>query len=314
MGLVHRCARTPTRRLRAISGVRATRRTSSGSFAPAGSGAISRRATPNATRCTPGCWRYRTGSRRSSRLPATTPITWRSPVRSFIAASATVPTGTGRSAASTCRTCRNAIYRGLIAADNALDDAEGRTGPWVRHDVGDFNLDARQEVRLENDQLDRSGPSGPGRTSYELDVRESATNVLATLDRRPRRITPRSSQPPKPRRVRADRAPAASQGEATSFKQPGLDRLLIYDRHPRKALVDHFYPVDVTLDDLVAGRDVECGDFVTGTYLARVQRDARRVAVIMERPGRAGRSRDTDQEDDRARGRQAGTVGSLRSR
>ena len=61
----------------------------------------------------------------------------------------------------------------------------------------------------------------------------------------------------------------------------------MYDRHPRKALVDHFYPIDVTLDDLAACRDVERGDFVTGTYLARAQRDSRRVVLVMERPGYA---------------------------
>ncbi len=48
---------------------------------------------------------------------------------------------------------RNAIYRGLITAHNALDDAEGRTGPRAVIEAGDYNLDARQEVRLENDRL-----------------------------------------------------------------------------------------------------------------------------------------------------------------
>ena len=37
-----------------------------------------------------------------------------------------------------------------------------------------------------------------------------------------------------------------------TLKQQGLDRRLVYDRYPRKALVDHFYPADVTLDDLIA--------------------------------------------------------------
>ncbi|MGO9917563.1 MAG: alpha-amylase/4-alpha-glucanotransferase domain-containing protein [Isosphaeraceae bacterium] len=183
---------------------------------------------------------------------------------------------------------RNAIYRGLIAADTALDQAEGRTGPWVRHAVGDFNLDARQEVRIENDHLVALFSPAQGGHLYELDVRESATNVLATLNRRPEAYHAKIVAAAKAAASSPDRAPAASQGEATSFKQPGLDRLLIYDTHPRKALVDHFYPVGVTLDDLVAGRPVECGDFVTGTYFTRVQHDARRVAVIMERPGRAG--------------------------
>src|SRR5262249_21768788 len=40
---------------------------------------------------------------------------------------------------------RNAIYRCLIAAHNALDEAEGKSGHRATLDVGDFNLDARQE-------------------------------------------------------------------------------------------------------------------------------------------------------------------------
>ena len=90
------------------------------------------------------------------------------------------------------------------------------------------------------------------------------------------------------------------------LKQEGLDRLLVYDRHPRKALVDHFYPIDVTLDDLIACRDVERGDFVLGTYLARAQREARRVALVMERPGPADGTVGPDQEDHRAGRRLAG--------
>ena len=58
---------------------------------------------------------------------------------------------------------RNAIYRHLIAAHNALDEAEGKTGPRVALEVGDFNLDARQEVRLENDRPDRLRPARAGR-------------------------------------------------------------------------------------------------------------------------------------------------------
>src|SRR6202453_859055 len=80
---------------------------------------------------------------------------------------------------------RNAIYRGLIAAHNALDDAEKRTGPRVLIEAGDFNLDARQEVRLENDRLIAWVRPARGGHIYELDVRENATNLLATLDRRP---------------------------------------------------------------------------------------------------------------------------------
>ncbi len=185
---------------------------------------------------------------------------------------------------------RNAIYRSLIAADNALDEAEGRTGPRVALEVADFNLDARQEIRLENDALIAMVRPAHGGHVYELDVRACAMNVLATLDRRPESYheTIREAVA----RIAAGQDPGHAgdpeSSEPITLKQQGLDRLLVYDRHPRKSLVDHFYPLDVTLDDLTLGRDVERGDFATGTYLARVQRDARRAAVVMERPGRAG--------------------------
>jgi len=183
---------------------------------------------------------------------------------------------------------RNAIYRSLINADSALDQAEGRTGAWVRHTVSDFNLDARQEVRIENDQLVALLRPAQGGHLYELDVRQSATNVLSTLNRRPEAYHEKIVEAARQAARLREKAPAPRNSDTLTFKQPGLDRLLIYDTHPRKALVDHFYPVDATLDDLVAGHRIECGDYVTGTYLARVQHDAKRVVVIMERPGRAG--------------------------
>jgi 4-alpha-glucanotransferase len=146
---------------------------------------------------------------------------------------------------------RNAAFRHLIAAHNALDEIEGNTGPRVRIDVGDFNLDARQEVRLENDRLIAFVRPARGGHVYELDLREQLLNALATLDH---------------------------QGNG----EPALG-----NQHPRKALVDHFYPVEATLNDLVSGRVIDCGDFAVGTFRSKVQRGSQRVALIMERAGRA---------------------------
>ncbi len=60
-----------------------------------------------------------------------------------------------------------------------------RPAPASSLDVADFNLDARQEVRLENDRLIALVRPATGGHVYELDVRHALTNVLATLDRRP---------------------------------------------------------------------------------------------------------------------------------
>lgn len=177
---------------------------------------------------------------------------------------------------------RNAIYRHLIAAHNALDDAEGKAGARVSLDVADFNFDARQEVRLENDHLIAFVRPASGGHVYELDARESLTNLLNTLDRRPEpyhgAIAEAAGQ--------TSEAPSFTPDRVV-FKHAGLERLLVYDRHPRKALVDHFYPADVSLDDLIACRDVERGDFVQGAYFSRVQRGPDRVALILERTGSA---------------------------
>src|SRR4051794_33516188 len=140
---------------------------------------------------------------------------------------------------------RSAIYRHLIAADNALDDAEGRDVPRVAIEASDFNLDARQEVRIENDRLVAFVRPATGGHVYELDVRHALTNVLATLERRPESYHGT---------IAAAVRNAGQNGQGSSngqdrviLKQEGLDRLLIYDNSPRKALVDHFFPADVTL-------------------------------------------------------------------
>ena len=123
---------------------------------------------------------------------------------------------------------------------------------------------------------------------YELDFRPNAVNLLATLERRPELYHRAIMEAIERQNRDQPHDNVTSNGhERLILKQEGLDRLMVYDRSPRKALVDHLYPIEVSLDDLAACRDVEKGDFVTGTYLAKVQRDPRRVAVVMERPGHA---------------------------
>ncbi|SIO14326.1 alpha-amylase [Singulisphaera sp. GP187] len=178
---------------------------------------------------------------------------------------------------------RNAIYRSLIASHNALDDAEGKAGPRVSLDVADFNLDARQEVRLENDRLVAYVRPATGGHIYELDDRRVLTNLLATLDRRPEAYHGVIAAAAQSGTGHYDGPAIIS--DRLVMKQEGLDRLLVYDRHPRKGLVDHFYAKDVTLQELVECQDVEQGDFLVGAYHSRVQRTADRVALIMDRPG-----------------------------
>lgn len=176
---------------------------------------------------------------------------------------------------------RNAIYNHLIAADNLMDRAIDRPSGWIEATANDYNFDARPEVQLSNERLQCFLAPHLGGQMYELDVRSICHNVLATLDRR--------------EEVYHAKVLAGSQehhGEAASihdrvvFKQEGLDRRLQYDRTPRKALIDHFYDPQVSVEAVRAGQAEDLGDFAQGPYEARIRRKPDRIQVQLIRDGR----------------------------
>lgn len=179
---------------------------------------------------------------------------------------------------------RNAIYRHLIAADTAAEQLAGRNGRWVEISAADYNLDARKEVRLAGDRLVAYLAPARGGHLYELDLRSTRVNLLATLNRRP------ESYHDKVRRAAG--LPASTTGgflgvDDVKLKQPGLDRKLGYDAWPRKSLVDHFLHADATAEALATGVG-EIGDFLTGVYDSKLRRSETRIEAILSRQGRAG--------------------------
>lgn len=177
---------------------------------------------------------------------------------------------------------RNAVYRHLITAHNALDDAQGLEGARVSLEVDDFNFDARREVKLENDHLIAFVRPATGGHIYELDARSAATNLLNTLERRPEPYHAAIAAA-----VGGSAEEPAFRPDRVVLKQGGLDRLLVYDRDPRKAFVDHFFGANVTLRELADCKDLERGDFTRGAYLSKIQRESEHVALVMEREGLA---------------------------
>ncbi len=183
---------------------------------------------------------------------------------------------------------RNAVYHHLIAADTLLESAASRPPRWVQVEADDFNLDARKEVRIAGDRLVAYLAPTCGGHMYELDVRGTKLNLLATLNRRPE---------PYHETVRQHGSDehhgdgqVASIHDAVRFKQPDLDKKLIYDRWPRKSLVDHFLRPGLRLDEFTTGAG-EIGDFMLGVYETRLRRSADRVEAVLTREGRVGEHR-----------------------
>lgn len=175
---------------------------------------------------------------------------------------------------------RNAVYRELIAAENLLECSPSRSDAWVEAAAEDFNLDARKEIRLAGDRLVAWFEPAMGGRLYELDVRSIGLNVLATLCRRPEAYH---------EKVRAGEhrhdEGAASIHDRVVFKQKDLDQRLIYDRRLRKSLLDHFWDLDVTPEQVAVGEAPELGDFADGIYQSRIRRNPERVQVQFTRQG-----------------------------
>ena len=168
-----------------------------------------------------------------------------------------------------------------------MESAIGRPARWVQIDADDFNLDARKEIRMAGDRLVAFLAPSRGGHLYELDVRGVRLNLLGTLNRRPEayhdvvRHAAHSQHDPNA---------VASIHEAVRFKQPDLDRILIYDNWPRKSLVDHFLPANIDPAALRNG-DGEIGDFVLGVYETKLRRSPGRVEAVLSRDGVVGSHR-----------------------
>jgi hypothetical protein len=178
---------------------------------------------------------------------------------------------------------RNAVYKEMIEADTLLERIERGTSSWVDVTVSDFNFDARQEVKLANHRLTALLSPATGGHLYELDVRANGVNLLATLNRRPEPYHQRIIDYARNTGSASD-ADLASISKEVKFKQPDLDQKIIYDRWPRKSLVDLFLQPQLSAEEFRRGDGV-LGDFATGTYEASVRKGDQKIAVEMRRRG-----------------------------
>jgi hypothetical protein len=175
---------------------------------------------------------------------------------------------------------RQAVFQHLIAADNLLDQADGREGPWVEATIQDLNVDVHKEVMLANDKLVALVSPYRGGQIYEFDVRNICRNLLATMARRPETYHATAQMP-------ENNIAAGYAGKGNGWASMEPASLLQYDPHARKSLMDHFFDRDTTLADVMAGQANERGDFVDGHYEARLRQDPQRICVQLARQGKA---------------------------
>ncbi len=153
---------------------------------------------------------------------------------------------------------RSGTYRSLLSAENLVSP-----GTTVRVTRVDFDGDGQQEVLVTSRHLNAYLHSTGGQM-FELDHRAIPWNFLATLTRR---------QEPYHNRLRE-----SDQGR----------RLLPlhYDWYPRRALIDHFFREDTSLDAFADCQYGEQGDFVDQSYEVETTEHSRWTeAALMRRGG-----------------------------
>ncbi len=162
---------------------------------------------------------------------------------------------------------RVASYLHLIAAENAAENEE----PALSFVRTDFDKDSREDVILNGWPLNAFWMPGSGGAMTELDFRPATYNLYNIMTRRKEGyhidlinaaaenavITPMSVHAPELESV---------QGTIVRAKEPGLERLLIYDWHRRGSFLDHFLGPSTTLDEFYHAQYAEQGDFVNQPY------------------------------------------------
>ncbi len=175
---------------------------------------------------------------------------------------------------------RAANYAHLIAADVLADPATS----GVHGAMGDFDSDGLEEGQLVSSSMALTIDPGDGGTVVEWDWRDRHVNLVNVLTRRPEAYHRQLQD--SARLERASDGPVETiHSTRVRVKEPGLDRLLLYDWYRRASFIDHVLAPETTVDGFYRCQYGEAGDFVNQAYLPTLRRDRTAVHLSLVRDG-----------------------------
>jgi len=150
---------------------------------------------------------------------------------------------------------RWAIYRKLIKAEKILRRLSHRE---IFIESVDRDCDGYDEIVMGGADLSLTLCPGRGGQILELDSLQNDTNVVDCLTRR------REGYHQKLLQLESDTDPKSTKSihDTVMAKEEGLDRLLVDDWYLRRPLADHFLGEGTTLENFMAGKYYELGDFI----------------------------------------------------
>lgn len=176
---------------------------------------------------------------------------------------------------------RYAVYESLISAEVEADRIIYGGQKFLDVRSVDFDRDGSDEIMVSSDLMNCYFSPSYGGCLFELDYRPKSFNLLNGLTRREETYHSK---------VRAASQPGSSEGvgsihDLVKVKEPGLENYLIYDRHRRLSLQDHFLPMDSQIKAFMSANYKEIGDFVTGAYVPMVKKTSSEIELKFKRKG-----------------------------
>lgn len=178
---------------------------------------------------------------------------------------------------------RHAVYEHLIQSENLIQKLQRGEGKFTEVLLTDFDKDGSEEVLMSNPYLNLYLAPRRGGGLFELDYKPKAFNLTNVLTRRPEPYHKKLLETPKEQI--AVGTGTSSIHDLVRVKEAGIEKYLLYDRHPRLSLLDHFLPLDCDLESLRTGKYIEMGDFAEGNYNFFPQRKGEEASVNFSRTG-----------------------------
>ncbi len=178
---------------------------------------------------------------------------------------------------------RGTAFSHLIAAE-ALADRSRDPEAYATAETADLDGDGRLEVRLATDLLVCTVDPGRGGSLVEWDDRTMCRHLGNVLTRRPEAYHAELRQTTEARAARGAREEGAESIHAgLRVKEPGLERLLMYDRVRRPTLRVHLLPLETARDEVWRDEQEEIGGFSSRAYAWKIEREPRTVRMFLTR-------------------------------
>jgi len=155
---------------------------------------------------------------------------------------------------------------------------------WLECQKDDFDDDGNEELLVDGDAFSVYLSPKEGGSIIEWDIRHHSYNLCSTLARRPEAYHRVLTEQP-PEKQTGEQSTVPSIHDLIRVKDKDSLRYLVYDKHPRSSLIEHFFSPDTKLEEFADQSYSELGDFVGEPYEFSVDKKGKEIRILLWRSG-----------------------------